>query len=584
MSKIIIPYGEFDSLNEKAGSNKEVEYLTDIIMALLIGCRRIWHDWEVRQGKDEKHGLQLDKISFSINFNTMVVDNIIMSGAYSHGGDVMFNSRGFEEIMYGETHYDLFDDSSDADFGPDDLYSYKVPLSIVTDDGFSQLKIEYKRDKGYSKGGGSMGGWNWSYTAGRMELNGNFSKNGTRELRSLVNHEANHLFQNVKKYKSHRKKLKAAKTAEQITDVISKGQLIGNFNHYSPKEKLYYRKLKDKFNGYVYKKFNRLIYLSTTSEMSSRITQSVEELKQLDKDMKRKPGWRVGIADNEHTFKRALRDTTGWENMMELKINIIGDIIKTEKFIPYKGWNPIKRVEDIKKRAEHERQEINAIIIFVQGWMDTLGKDITVSKETAMDFINKWAKVFDKAADKYYKKLVRTYSHFEKSEQNPSLQTRLSTHKSGKRVPEMVEKRILDYRDFNSVDEGKLDKKPFDPHFAVKASTLAAYLKDQIESIAQDLAMEKHLRDPKNYPSSEVTDIDRSRAMQLIFHSDWRKLIIDGKGGEFVNNARHKAEKKDKAAHKKNHATNLNMDDKKTDFIGPDTEEGFGFHKKDGEI
>jgi hypothetical protein len=137
---------------------------------------------------------------------------------------------------------------------------------------------------------------------------------------------------------------------------------------------------------------------------------------------------------------------------------------------------------------------------------------------------------------------------------------------------------------YREVNEGKLDKKPFDPKFATKVSTLAAYLKDQIENIAQDLAMEKHLRDPKNYPNSEVTDIDRSRALQLIFHSDWKRNIIDGEGGVFVNNARKKAEKKDLAAHKKNHATNLNMDDKKTDFLGPEKEEGFGFHKKDGEI
>lgn len=137
------------------------------------------------------------------------------------------------------------------------------------------------------------------------------------------------------------------------------------------------------------------------------------------------------------------------------------------------------------------------------------------------------------------------------------------------------------FNELREINEGKLDKKPFDPKFASKVATLAAYIKDQIEGIAQDLAIEKHLRDPKNYPDTTVTEIDRSRALKLIFHTDWKNHIINGEGGVFVQNARQKAEKKDDQAHKKNKALALKMDDKKIDFLGTgEEEEGFGFHQK----
>ena len=116
------------------------------------------------------------------------------------------------------------------------------------------------------------------------------------------------------------------------------------------------------------------------------------------------------------------------------------------------------------------------------------------------------------------------------------------------------------------ITEGKLDKKPFEPKFAYKAATLAAYIRDQIESIAADLALEKHLRDPKNYQEPEVTEVDRSRALQLIFHKEWKKKLAEGRGDEFVLNARNKAEKKDTQARKKNDATILKL--RTGEFIG----------------
>jgi hypothetical protein len=123
----------------------------------------------------------------------------------------------------------------------------------------------------------------------------------------------------------------------------------------------------------------------------------------------------------------------------------------------------------------------------------------------------------------------------------------------------MPKKNVLSYDEFHELNEGKLDKKPFDPKFAYKAATTAAYIKDQIESIAMDLAMEKHLSDPKNYPEPIVTDIDRSRALKFIFHSDWKDNIIQGKGDEFVMNVRSKAEKKDEQVRKNNTKTHLNL-------------------------
>ena len=116
---------------------------------------------------------------------------------------------------------------------------------------------------------------------------------------------------------------------------------------------------------------------------------------------------------------------------------------------------------------------------------------------------------------------------------------------------------VKSYYEF--ITEGKLEKKLFVPKFAYKAATTAAYIKDQIESMAMELAVEKHLRDPKNYPEPIVTEVDRSRAMKFIFHSDWKRHIIEGRGNEFVMNVRSKAEKKDDQIRKENTKITLRM-------------------------
>lgn len=55
-------------------------------------------------------------------------------------------------------------------------------------------------------------------------------------------------------------------------------------------------------------------------------------------------------------------------------------------------------------------------------------------------------------------------------------------------------------------------------------------LHSQIMAIAREMAMEKQARNPYRYANSkdkvgEVSEVDISRAINLIFHSDWKKYL-----------------------------------------------------------
>jgi hypothetical protein len=78
-----------------------------------------------------------------------------------------------------------------------------------------------------------------------------------------------------------------------------------------------------------------------------------------------------------------------------------------------------------------------------------------------------------------------------------------------------------------------------------------ASLYNSIMAIAQELANEKAMRDPYN-SSGEIEEVDVSRALNLIFHSNWKKNLKSRCVQNLQMNAADRAKKRDDLAYNKN--------------------------------
>jgi hypothetical protein len=70
-------------------------------------------------------------------------------------------------------------------------------------------------------------------------------------------------------------------------------------------------------------------------------------------------------------------------------------------------------------------------------------------------------------------------------------------------------------------------------------------------AIARELANEKAARNPNRY-SGEVEEVDLTRAMNMIFHSDWKKKIKAQALDQAMLSSMERAGKLDKVVAKKN--------------------------------
>jgi hypothetical protein len=70
-------------------------------------------------------------------------------------------------------------------------------------------------------------------------------------------------------------------------------------------------------------------------------------------------------------------------------------------------------------------------------------------------------------------------------------------------------------------------------------------------AIAQELANEKAARNPGRYTGT-IEDIDITRAMNLIFHSDWKKKLKQKALGQMMHKSMERAGKQDAVIAKKN--------------------------------
>jgi hypothetical protein len=85
-------------------------------------------------------------------------------------------------------------------------------------------------------------------------------------------------------------------------------------------------------------------------------------------------------------------------------------------------------------------------------------------------------------------------------------------------------------------------------------------LYSSVIAIARELANEKAARNPSRY-SGEIETVDITRAMNMIFHSDWKKKMKEQALGQIMQSSMTRAGKQDEVVAKKNDRARRNSKD-----------------------
>jgi hypothetical protein len=106
--------------------------------------------------------------------------------------------------------------------------------------------------------------------------------------------------------------------------------------------------------------------------------------------------------------------------------------------------------------------------------------------------------------------------------------------------------------DIESFLNEEKDNVVYNTNYTGMVNSAVANMYTSIMAIAQELANEKLARDPYNNVG-DIEEVDISRALNLIFHSDWKRNIKDRCLQGVQSNAAERAGKKDELSNKKNH-------------------------------
>ena len=99
-------------------------------------------------------------------------------------------------------------------------------------------------------------------------------------------------------------------------------------------------------------------------------------------------------------------------------------------------------------------------------------------------------------------------------------------------------------------------------NFKGQVQSALAGVYTSVMAIAQELSNEKAARNPGRY-SGTIEEVDVTRAMNMIFHSDWKKKLKKQALGQMMNKSIERAGKQDNVIAKKNQrALGRSMGDK----------------------
>lgn len=135
-----------------------------------------------------------------------------------------------------------------------------------------------------------------------------------------------------------------------------------------------------------------------------------------------------------------------------------------------------------------------------------------------------------------------------------------------------MEKKVKSYQEF--VNEATKEV-VYPTNFKGQVQSALAGVYTSVMAIAQDLANEKAARNPGRYDGT-IEEVDITRAMNLIFHSDWKKKLKQQALGQMLHKSMERASKQDNVVAKKNQRAmgrmlgdkefNLNIDKSSTRF------------------
>lgn len=124
-----------------------------------------------------------------------------------------------------------------------------------------------------------------------------------------------------------------------------------------------------------------------------------------------------------------------------------------------------------------------------------------------------------------------------------------------------MKKEVKSYTEFINETEQKV---VYPTNFAGMVQGAISTIHSQIMAIAHEMAMEKMSRNPYRYNDTDnkvagVEEVDISRAINLIFHSDWKKLMKDHNIQEWSKLSLERASTHDDRANKKNERARRTM-------------------------
>lgn len=112
----------------------------------------------------------------------------------------------------------------------------------------------------------------------------------------------------------------------------------------------------------------------------------------------------------------------------------------------------------------------------------------------------------------------------------------------------MNRRHLRTYREF--INESTKDV-VYPTNFKGMVQGTLANLYTSVMAIAQQLANEKAARNPHRYDGS-IQDVDITRAMNMIFHSDWKKKLKKKALDQMLSKSMERAGKQDDVVAKKN--------------------------------
>lgn len=117
----------------------------------------------------------------------------------------------------------------------------------------------------------------------------------------------------------------------------------------------------------------------------------------------------------------------------------------------------------------------------------------------------------------------------------------------------MKNKNIKSYSEFVNETEQKV---VYPTNFTGMVQGAVNAIHSQVMAIARQMAEEKAARNPYRYKDAdkvaEVQEVDITRALNLIFHSDWKKMLKNHQVQEWAKTCIERASKHDERSNKKN--------------------------------